>query len=81
MSNPIHFYATYAWTNDLVVLLCCIELGNHRHSGKSQGFTFGLTPNTMGTPHGQILIETETSLKLLTGPRSLQKVMWAIQEV
>ncbi len=59
VQNPLHFYTKYVSTNDLVMLLCCTELGNHLYPGTLQGFTFSLIPNDKGFHHGHILIETE----------------------
>ena len=42
------------------MLLCCTELAYNLHLGVSQGGTFTLIPDIMGSYHGQILIETET---------------------
>ncbi len=58
--NPIYLYTKCGSANDLVMLFWCTELPYHMHSGVWQGCTFTLIPNTMGSYHGQILIEKET---------------------
>ena len=58
--NPIHSYTNCASVNDLVMLLCSIQLTYRIHPGVSHGFTFNLIPNRMGSCHGQISIETAT---------------------
>ena len=58
--NPVHSYTNCASVNDLVMLLCCIQLTYQIHHGVSLGATFNLIPNHIGFCHGQKLIGTAT---------------------
>ncbi len=55
--NPICLYAKCGSANDLVMLLCCTKLSFHMHRGVSQGCNLTVISNSMGSCHGQILIE------------------------